>query len=518
VQARTATAAAFAEGVASVRTDAAQRAARHQDGGLGRATTAVGAEVGAEIGSTVLADGYEANRVTIAGLEVLRANPSSPVVGLWSRDLEYATRGYSYPLGDMSVFRSSLALLLDGVRGDGVVPEAIFRDRPAVYDATWDSMPNLIGGVSIYVAKTGDYDFYRRHRDTLQRVGGWIASLDTDGDGLPNENPYPYGYYNSVSNSTLHTYAIAKFYGAYRNLAALDNVSGFDGAPWSARAASMRQSFHRDFDQGGYWLPGQTWPIAWYTGSDGPVERLETFGVFEALHSGLIGPQDGERYTRLMATLNEHLPDLIDQDVGPMRLMWEGYEPWMRREVVPPVPEWMLDASAPWIVGLAAPAFAEAGYPDAALQLANGYRQTVQRTSPRLPQLAAGPGARYGAGTSPDYSTAWDNAAWFLALYEGHYGLRMYPAYLEVQPNPFTEVPDDGVQNFTYQGAHLTMVIEPPDAAAGTRTYRLQVDMPTVVRLLPIGGTRQLRVNGGPLQDEARLVLQPGEIYDVVCE
>src|SRR5690606_12944761 len=113
---------------------------------------------------------------------------------------------------------------------------------------------------------------------------------------------FVYGYYNSVSNSVRHTYALAKFYRAYNELAELERSIGGTGQRWDERATRLREAFHAPNSP--YW--GQNaWPIAWLRPDGTPVETLETFGVFEALDSGLIGPQDGERYTRLVQALHQ---------------------------------------------------------------------------------------------------------------------------------------------------------------------------------------------------------------------
>ncbi|MFL5805355.1 MAG: hypothetical protein ACJ8CR_26890, partial [Roseiflexaceae bacterium] len=308
----------------------------------------------------LLKTGYEANLVKFGDRRYLIASNTDPRVGVWARDLDYATSGYSYVLNDMTVLRDSIELLLAGVKPDGVAPEGRFSNQKGkeyVYDDTWDSMPNLIHAAYAYVAKTSDRAFYQQHRETLQQIGDWIVRLDSDGDGLPDRDIFPYGYYNSTRNSVQHTYALAKFYAAFNELAALERYAENDGSVWEQRAARLRAGFHRPFEQGGYWLEGQAWPVAW-RGADGrPVTVLETFGVFEALRSGLIAPTDGQHYGELIAALHTHLPQLIDGPM-PMRLALGGYEPDMRRDVVPPSEQWKLDASAPWIVGLAAPAYA----------------------------------------------------------------------------------------------------------------------------------------------------------------
>src|SRR5262249_55955248 len=146
-------------------------------------------------------------------------------------------------------------------------------------------------------------------------------------------------------------------------LSALEQAIGEDGTIWDQRAIRLHAGFHLPFAQGGYWLEEQPWPLAWRNINAPPVTVLESFGVFAALHNGLITPADGSHYQELLKTLHTHLPELLGGE-APIRLALGGYEPELRREVDPPVPLWMLDSGAPWITGLAVPVYAVADYPN----------------------------------------------------------------------------------------------------------------------------------------------------------
>jgi hypothetical protein len=468
-----------------------------------------------DLETMLLKNGYESNIVVVRGRRGVRASQRSYTASVWVRDMDYAVSGYGYVLSDMRPLRESIELFLANTRDDGVVPEVFVLnwDQPVVYQESWDSMPNLIHAVYAYVAKTGDQAFYQQHRAALQRIGEWISRLDSDGDGLPDQDIFPYGYYDSVKNSVLHTYALAKFYAAYSELAALERDNGNDGGVWDQRAASLRAGFHRPLDQGGYWLEGQDWPIAWHRADGDPVNVLETFGAFEALRSGLIAPADGQHYRTLIMALHTHLPEILDGPT-PMRLALGGYpQEVLRRNVDPPVPQWMLDANAPWIVGLAAPAYAAAGYPDDARAVMQAYETMARNTSPPVIEFAAGPNARYGPGNSDDGGRTWDSAAWFLAIYSGHYGLTMTPAALIVQPQPFAVLPNDGIRNLHYQGATVQIALD-----ARHLTYSIQADLAITVLLRPMSDAQLIRVDGGELQQQTQIQLQPGHDYVVVSE
>jgi hypothetical protein len=453
-----------------------------------------------EIEAALLRTGYTNNIVTIRGKKVLRATGSDPTDGVWARDLGYALGGYSYVLDELIALRDSIELLLAGVEA-GVAPEGYFNSD-AGYEPgqVWDSGANLIHAMYVYVAKTGNREFYNKHRETLQRIGGWIVALDQDGDGLPeHRDGFPYGYNNSVTNSVRHTYALAKFYRAFTELAELEAFAGGNGDVWQQRAERLRVSFHRP--ESGYWLEGQPWPVAWFRADGSAVSVLESFGVFEALRSGLIAPGDAH-YQGLVAALHERLPELLRGQV-PLRLALEGYpEDVLRKDV----PAWKLNASAPWVVGLAAPAYAAAGYAEDARVVLEAYQAAAQAGP--LPRLVAAAGtSKEGAGG------AWEHAAWFLALYGGHYGLTFTPAALVVQPRPFQQLAGDGIRQFSYQGARLDLALD-----AGRQVYSIRSDHPAHVILRPMGQAAQIRVDGGPPQAEARLMLEPGHEYIVVSE
>ncbi|RRR77233.1 MAG: hypothetical protein EI684_01740 [Candidatus Viridilinea halotolerans] len=459
----------------------------------------------------LLDNGYYANIIPVGSAQGLRASQRNYSNSVWTRDLDYAISGYSYALGDMSLFAANIDLFMGYVAADGVAPETIYiREGRLDWEnrQSWDSMPNLIHAAYAYIAKTGDREFYLRHRANLLRIGEWIARLSTNGDGFPDRDIFPFGYYDSVQNGPLHTYAMARFYGAYNELAELEGMLGLSAAIWRERAAALRAGFNLPVTEGGYWLAEQPWPIAWKRGDGSVVPILETFGVFAALQSGLIAPAD-ERYPALVEALHTNLPALLDGP-APFKLTLGGYEPEMRRVVDPPVPVWMLDASAPWIVGLAAPTYSAIGHPEDAQAIMEAYMRMVEATNPPVLEFSAGPNARYGPGDTNDRGRTWDSAAWFMAIYGGHYGLTMTPSALIVAPRPYQTIPNDQIIGFSYQGARLTLQLDPT-----TATYYLQSDRPVAVLLRPMGGATHMQLDGGPAQPEQRLLLEPERVYSV---
>lgn len=454
----------------------------------------------------LLERGYTNNIIGPQGQRGLRTNAVSKDGSLWVRDVDYTISGYGYALADLSVFRETLKQFLDKVDPDGEVPETVFAgSNKKINSGAWDSAPNLIHGVYVYVAKTGDYDFYRANRDAVLRAGQWIVALDTDGDGLPDDNPrFVYGYYNSVSNNVRHTYAIAKFYGAFLELAELEQSVSENGEPWAMHADTLRNAFHADGSP--YW-GNNPWPVAWLRADGTPVETLETFGVFEALQTGLIGPDYGDRYVNLMMALYDRFPELTSNG-APMRLALGGYpEDVLRTQ--PKVPIWMLDASASWIVGTAAPAYARANHTSEAQRLIQAYTNRAQ--TGKVAQFVAGSAAQFGPGQSDAYDLPWDDSAWFMAIYGGHYGLKITPTALIIAPNPFTQISGDGITGLSYQGGILNLSLD-----ATQKSYRISVDRPTAVILRPMSGGSAVRIDDGPAVAEAPLIVQPNHEYVVV--
>jgi hypothetical protein len=456
--------------------------------------------------ATLFDNGYTSNIIDAGGRRVLRASQRNYTNTTWSRDLDYAMSGYGYTLHDMGVLRENVELFLETTGPDGVVSESYdVVLRRGVNRETWDSMPNVIHASYVYVAKTGDANWARARIGTLERIAGWIERLDSNGDGLPDRDIFPYGFYDTVQSSVLHTYALAKFYAAYREMAALERVVGGDGARYETLAAKLRGGFHLTVQAGGYWRTDQSWPIAWKKADGRIFTVLETFGVFQAVREGLIGPQDGWRYRDMMTTLHDALGPLIAGPT-PTKLALGGYPLSVRRDIVPPSNNWMLDAAAPWIVGLHAPAVAAAGYPEDAARVIGAYSEMASSTSPPSIEFAAGAGAKYGPGDSGDRGRTWDNAAWFMAIYGGHYGLLMTPEALVVAPQPIRQIAGDRMDNFLYQGAHLTLELD-----AANRAYRLSTDAPVRVRLRPVADGATVVVDGADRGPEFAGMLAAGQ-------
>lgn len=459
----------------------------------------------------LLTNGYLANILTtVDGRRVLRASQRNYTTTTWARDLDYAISGYGYVLTDMSVFRENIQVFLDKTDSSGVVPENVDVVQNTMENRqAWDAMPNLISASYSYAAKTGDRVFVAQNIATLERIAGWIERLDSNGDGLPDRDIFPYGYYDTVENSVMHTYALAKFYGAYRMLAELERWIGRESTRYDRLADQMRDGFHRSEQSGGYWRANQAWPIAWRKADGRVYPFLETFGVFQATKEGLIGPQDGWRYRNLFVALHQTLDQQIDP-ATPTKLTVGGYPLSIRRDVVPPANNWMLDAAAPWIVSLDVPERSKAGYPEAASAVLNAYRAMTQRTQPAVLEFAASAGSRYGAGDSGDRGRTWDSAAWFEAIYGGHYGVRMTPTALLIAPQPLVTLGDDGITNLTYQGANVQINLD-----AARRIYSVTTDQQINVQLGPVGDGATIAVDGVERGRSAGLVLMPGQTVTV---
>lgn len=462
--------------------------------------------------SSLLQNGYNRNIINVNNKKALTASQKNYPKQTWSRDLDYAISGYSYVLDDMSVFKQNIEIFVSSVgqacliypfpqnslaREPGVVAETVHSDTKWIshYGTTcenrqsWDSMPNLIHMMYAYVAKTGDINFYLNNSKKIIEVGNWIKALDTNNDGLPDKDIYKLGYFDSTTNGVMHTYAIAKFYAAYNELGELEQAAGRDGSSWRNMASTMKSKYHMPVQAGGYWVDGQPWPIAWKRADGSIVNTAATFGMFEAMRSGLISKEDGDHYTNMVNFLKSNITKLVEGP-APLRLAIGGFETGNSRDQN--TPPWMLDASAPWIVGIAVPPMLASGNTSEGTTIMNAYQTMAQNLGGNALEFAAGANARYGAGDSGDRGRTWDNAAWFMALYGGHYGITMKPSSLTIDPHPMKNIPNDSVQKFTYQGATVQLDLKPTENA-----YRIKSNKAiSSILLLPMGNNSVASLNG----------------------
>lgn len=457
----------------------------------------------------LLAAGYYGNVVGSACCgPLLRASMGSYRDTAWARDLAYATRGYVHVLPDLGALRGTIQAFLDRTDARGTVPEALTGAGEGIRRGGWDSQPDLIHAVYAYVSSSGDTAFFNRNRPALTRIADWLRASDTDGDAIPDRTDAPYGYYDTVANGVRHTYAIASFYAAYNEMAELEAAAGraatADG--YRAEAVRLREAFNRPVAEGGFWRADQAYPVAWFTAGGDEIAGLETFGVLAALGSGLIPP--GPRRDALADYLHDHLTEFVDGAPFGERLMLGGYAPQLRRDVIPAVPAWMLDASAPWIAGLDVPLRARLGRREDAAFLLERYLAAYDAASFPLPEFAAGDGARYGAGRTPDAGRSWDNAAWFAIVYGGHYGFAPTPGALRIAPAPLRAIPNDAVTGYRFQKARLTLTL-------AVDSYTVRADAPCALVLAPMGADMAISVDDGPPVPLAAIQAQAGRTYTV---
>jgi hypothetical protein len=460
-----------------------------------------------ETESRLLAAGYFGNAVVSPTLgAVLTASMRDYRGSIWSRDTDYALQGYSYVLNDMSVFGNTLQKLLDRVDDFGIAPEFLLLDGHYGNRESWDSMPNVIQSVHSYVSKTGDIGFYRRNEASVKKAADWIRSLDTDDDGLPDVDVFPYGYTDTVENGPMHTYAVAKFYAAFLGLADLEEAAGKPADRWRQYAAIMQASFNQPLDSGGYWNPETGYPIAWKRADGQVYEAFETFGVFEAIRVGLLG--DPAHLQSVAAWLAANRTAFVNSNAYPERLMIGGYDLAVKKDEVPPDKLWIMDCNAPWIIGLSVPARVRLGQVEDAREMLALYAASADRSTPHA-EFGAGPLARYGPGETYDGGRLWDNWAWFSAVYGTHFGLRMRPWALEIAPAPLDPALGRHLSEVTYQGARVELDL----LDAG---YRVTLDASRQLELRPPLGYSLVDLNDdGNFQPTRKLRAAPGTPYVV---
>lgn len=487
---------------------------------------------GGEYDKKLLDSGYSANEITIDGKAAFAASQKRYKDQTWSRDLDYAVQGYSYVLHDMSNLKQNIELFLERTTTDGVVPEVVYGGSSAwvknnyhtscgtnkdygkykkwvcgsdyVNRESWDSMPNIISATYHYIAKTGDKNFYNKYQYKLDAIGSWIGNLDTNGDGLPDKDIYPYGYYDSTTNGVKHTYAIAKFYGAYNQLAELSG----DGK-WSSKAEKLKESF---LNSSQYWPSGQAWPISWVKQDGVVVNTPETFGMFEAIRLGLI-TQGDKHYDDLVQYLQNNKDEML-RDKYPMKLTIGGYTDFdsikRQREGIQ---NWMGHVSAPWVSGPAVQIFSSVSRYDIVRDILNKYKRMVDETNPPVIEFMNGTNYSTNEHNEIDGGRFWDTAAWFMAVYGGYYGLDMKLNSLVVAPKPLASLRNDGIQNFTYQGAEINMLV-----FSNEQKYTIETNKPIPVILKPMGSGEQVSVNGGELTPQYHGTLFADRTYTVIAD
>ena len=455
--------------------------------------------------SRLLASGYYGNAVISPALgPVLSASMRDYRGSVWSRDLDYAMQGYSYVLGDMSIFRNALEHFLKRVDAEGVTPENILLDGRAVNRESWDSMVNVVEATHTYVAKTGDLEFYRRHEAAVARAINWVRGLDLDDDGLPDQDIFPYGYTDTVENGPLHTYAIAKFYAGYLAMAALEEAVGRDGTGWREYAGRTKANFARPLAEGGYWNPETGHPIAWKRASGEVYTTFETFGVYEAIRVGLL--TDPEQRRSISDWLEANGDAFLNGHSYPERLMIGGYDLRTRKAEVPMDKLWIMDCNAPWITGLSVPARVELGRLADARAMLDLYAASSHRSTPHA-EFGASHLARFGPGETADGGRLWDNWSWFNAVYGTHFGLRMTIPALEIAPAPLYSEAGSHLFGVTYQGANVEMRLF-------SDGYQVTLGGAKRLLLKPPYGFRWIDVNGDGLYAPQReLVARPGLSY-----
>lgn len=462
-------------------------------------------DVAPQLESRLLASGYYGNAILSPSFGgVLSASMRDYRGSVWSRDTDYGMQGYSYVLSDMSVFRNTLEKFLDRVDDFGVAPEYLLLDGRHGNRQSWDSMANVVQATHTYVAKTGDLDFYRRHEGLVKKALNWISALDTNGDGLPDRDIFPFGYTDTVENGPMHTYAIAKHFGAFLATAELDDAIGKDGQPWRNYARLTQRNFGRTLAEGGYWNPGRGYPIAWKRADGRVYANFETFGVFEAIRVGLL--HEDWQLQSIATWLDANREAFINGNAYPERLMIDGYDLGTKKAEVPVDKLWIMDSNAPWISGISVPARVRLGRLTDARDMLVAYASSANRRTPHA-EFGAGPAGRYGPGETADGGRLWDNWSWFSAIYGTHFGLKMTIPALEIAPAPLDPGFGRRLSDVVYQGARVQMELLDDG-------YRLMLDAPRTLVLRPPLGYDWISLNGdATLQAERTLVAEPGLIY-----
>jgi hypothetical protein len=179
----------------------------------------------------------------------------------------------------------------------------------------------------------------------------------------------------------------------------------------------------------------------------------------------------------------------VNSNAYPERLMIGGYDLAVKKAEVPQDKIWILDCNAPWITGISVPARVKLARIDDARQMFSVYSSSANRSTPHA-EFGAGPLGVYGSGETQDGGRLWDNWSWFSVVYGTHFGIKMTPQALELEPAPLDPTLGRRAFDLTYQGARFQ--IELLDGGG----YRVNIDQPKKLVLRPPYGYQNIDVNG----------------------
>ncbi|NYF90999.1 hypothetical protein RBB79_15395 [Tunturiibacter empetritectus] len=209
----------------------------------------------------------------------------------------YAVNGF----GDFGLVRDELEFLMKRQREDGKIMHE-YPQTAAYFDwknfsyayAAADSTPLLLTAMLDYVRTSGDVDFLRKHRETVEKAWRFETTHDTDGDGI-YDNSQGTGWVESWPTGMPHqeiylalldqqaSAAMAKLAGLLEDKATADSA-GARGVELAKKieaeyydASRQAYAFSRNAD-GSLDRAATVYPaIAWWDGGEGLAHAQASF-------------------------------------------------------------------------------------------------------------------------------------------------------------------------------------------------------------------------------------------------
>ncbi|HEX7574712.1 MAG TPA: hypothetical protein VF514_16615 [Bacteroidota bacterium] len=173
-------------------------------------------------------------------------------------------------------------------------------DTLGFYEAQWgillDSNPDFVINVADAFDQCGDLAWLRTHKQSCEKVLGYLLHRDSDGDFLvemltdSHREKKGSDWLDVIWASWENAFVNAELYHALIRWSELEEVMG-DSAKahtYRAFAAGLKESFNRSTEQGGFWQDTNHWYVHWRE-KDGTVygNNLVTSVNFMAIGYGL---------------------------------------------------------------------------------------------------------------------------------------------------------------------------------------------------------------------------------------
>jgi hypothetical protein len=216
---------------------------------------------------------------------------------------------------DDANYAAGYAKCLDYYRDHAILPEGRVKSRWAYtdedampgtadtlgfYEAQWgillDSNPDFVINVADEFDQNGDIAWLRTHKQSCERVLGFMLGRDTDRDSLvemmtdSHREKKGSDWLDVIWASGENAFVNAELYHALDRWSDLEDVMGDPGKARDYRdfAAGLKRSFNRSTAEGGFWQDSSGWYVHWRE-KDGTVwgNNLVTPVNFMAIAYGL---------------------------------------------------------------------------------------------------------------------------------------------------------------------------------------------------------------------------------------